>query len=55
MIKKHDSKQEDTDINTAKIWCPDGENFQYVKACDSGCKKKDKCEAFRDYFEPRLL
>ena len=55
MTKKHDSKQKDTDKNIAKIWCPDGKNFQYVKACDSGCEKKDKCEAFRDYFEPRLF
>jgi hypothetical protein len=55
VTKKHDSKQEDTDKNIAKIWCPDGENFQYVKVCDSGCKKKDKCEAFRDYVEPGLF
>jgi hypothetical protein len=37
-----------------KIWCDEREAFQYVKACESNCKKKNRCKALRDYREPRL-
>ena len=50
-----DSPQDNEDKESAKIWCPDRENFQYIKVCDSNCKKKQKCSAFRDYFEPILF
>ena len=55
MIKNLDVREDTVDINTAKIWCPDGENFQYIKACDAHCKKKDRCRPFREYFEPSLF
>jgi len=55
MGKKPEEKQDIQDENNAKIWCPDRENFQYVKVCDMNCKKKDKCEAFRNYVEPKLF
>jgi hypothetical protein len=55
MGKKPDKKQDNQDKNTVKIWCPDRENFQYIKVCDMNCKKKTTCEAFRDYFEPKLF
>ena len=55
MTKQYEVKAGEMDINTAKIWCPDGENFQYIKACDAHCKEKDRCKPFRDYFEPRLF
>jgi len=47
--------QDNPDKESAKIWCPDRENFQYIKVCDSNCKKKQKCSAFRDYFEPIMF
>jgi hypothetical protein len=53
--KDPDSNQGNPDQNKAKIWCPDRENFQYIKVCDSNCKKKQKCSAFRAYFEPGLF
>jgi hypothetical protein len=43
------------DRNTARVWCPEGENFQYIKGCEAHCKKKDRCKPFRDYFEPKLF
>ena len=55
MTEKLVVKEAESDIDTAKIWCPDGENFQYIKACDAHCKNKDRCKPFRDYFEPRLF
>ena len=55
MTKKVDIKEDTFDIDTAKIWCPEGEQFKYVKACDADCKKKDRCKPFRDYFEPKLF
>jgi len=55
MKKNLESEQNTRDKNILKIWCPDRENFQYIKVCDSTCKKKDKCEAFRDYREPKLF
>jgi len=55
MPKKLTTKQDNPDKTIAKIWCPDGEKFQYIKVCDSHCKKKDKCLAFRDYLEPKLF
>jgi hypothetical protein len=55
MTKKVDVKEDAMNINTAKIWCPEGENFQYIKACDVHCKKKDRCKPFRNYFEPKLF
>ena len=50
-----DSRQDNPDKESAKLWCPDRENFQYIKVCDSNCKKKQKCSAFRDYFEPIMF
>ena len=50
-----DSPQDNPDKESAKIWCLDRENFQYIKVCDSNCKKKQKCSAFRDYFEPIMF
>jgi len=55
MTKKSNVKEDAVDINTAKIWCPEGENFQYIKACYAHCKMKDRCKPFRDYFEPTLF
>ena len=55
MTKKLDVKEASVDSDTAKIWCPEGENFQYIKACDAHCKKKDRCKPFREYFEPKLF
>jgi len=37
MTKKLDVKEDAVDINTAKVWCPDGENFQYMKVCEAHC------------------
>jgi hypothetical protein len=50
-----ESPQDNPDKESAKIWCPDRENFQYIKVCDSNCKKKQKCSALRDYLEPILF
>ena len=55
MKMKSDVEEVESDRNVAKIWCPEGENFQYIKACDSHCKKKDRCKPFRDYFDPNLF
>jgi hypothetical protein len=55
MTKKTDVRDYATDINTAKVWCPEAESFQYLKVCETGCKKKDRCRTFKDYFEPKLL
>ena len=55
MTNKLAANEDVVDRNTAKIWCPDGENFQYIKVCEAHCKKKDRCKPFRDYFEPRLF
>jgi len=55
MTKKLDVKEASVDSDTAKIWCPEGENFQYIKACDAHCKKRDRCKPFREYFEPKLF
>lgn len=41
-----------TDIR--KIWCDKKEGFQYISACESNCKKKMRCKAYRNYLEPRL-
>jgi len=38
-----------------KIWCPDGGHYQYVEACIASCKKINRCEAYADYHEPRLI
>jgi hypothetical protein len=47
--------EESNDKDKAKIWCADRENFQYIKACKVHCRKKSICQAFRDYFEPKLF
>ena len=54
-VKKNDSKHDNQNKNIVMIWCPHGENFQYIKVCGSNCKKKDKCEPFKDYLEPKLF
>jgi hypothetical protein len=53
--KKTVVKEDAIDIGSAKIWCPEGENFQYIKACDAHCKRKNRCRPFREYFEPKLF
>ena len=55
MAKKSDKEKENQDTDTAKIWCPEKEIFQYIHVCEINCKKKDGCEAFRDYVEPKLF
>ena len=55
MANKLDIKEDVEDRNTAKIWCPEGENFQCIKVCEAHCKKKDRCKPFKDYFEPGLF
>jgi hypothetical protein len=55
MADKLDSKQDYLNKNIVKIWCPDRDNFQCIKVCDSNCKKKYKCKAFRDYSLPKLF
>jgi hypothetical protein len=55
MMKKIDAKERTEDRNTAKVWCPDGENFEFIKVCEAQCKKKDRCKPFQDYFEPSLF
>ncbi len=55
MQKKLMTKQDNQDKTAAKIWCPDGEKFQYIKVCGSHCKKRDKCLVFREYLEPKLF
>jgi len=44
--KKIGEKQDIQTSNLDKIWCYDMEGFQYVKACESNCKKKDRCNTF---------
>ena len=55
MAKKPDVKQNDKDGKIQKIWCPDRESFQYINACNLNCRKKDSCQAWRDYLEPKLF
>jgi hypothetical protein len=43
------------DINTAQVWCPEAENFQYVKVCQADCTKKNRCRTFKDYLEPKMF
>ncbi len=50
---KGPSDKSRTDIN--KIWCLDREGFQYINACETNCKKKDKCMAYKNYVEPKLF
>jgi len=38
-----------------KIWCPDGEHYQYVEGCEAGCKKSTRCQAYADYREPKFI
>jgi len=55
MSKKNEHSQEKLTTDANKIWCDEREGFQYIKACESNCKKKDKCKAFKDYLEPGLF
>jgi hypothetical protein len=41
--------------NTNKIWCPEGGRYQYVEVCRVSCKKIQRCEAYADYREPKLI
>jgi len=41
--------------NTDKIWCPEWEQFRYVRVCNVSCKKITRCKAYADYREPRLI
>jgi len=54
-LHRDDKSDTNKNINTNIIWCPEGENFQYVKACEKNCRKKGRCKAFRDHFEPKLF
>ena len=55
MTKKTDVQEDAKDINTAKVWCPEAESFQYLKVCETDGKKKDRCRTFKDYFEPKMF
>lgn len=54
MPKKIEHIEDKIKIETNKIWCDEREGFQYIKACESNCKKKNRCKTFRNYLEPRL-
>jgi hypothetical protein len=41
--------------NTDKIWCPKWEQYRYVEACKATCSKINRCKAYADYREPRLI
>jgi hypothetical protein len=36
-----------------KIWCPVNEGFRYTAVCER-CKKKNTCEMYKEYREPKL-
>ena len=55
MGKKQVKKEVEREPDTSKIWCPDRECIQYVKACQANCKKKSNCVSYKDYIEPRLF
>jgi hypothetical protein len=55
MSKKGNDKITEQPGDIQKIWCPDREGFQYITACLSNCKKKEKCKAFRNYREPQMF
>lgn len=55
MRKNVNTDEKLIDRDLAKIWCPEGENFQYIKVCDAQCRKKERCKPFRDYMEPKLF
>jgi hypothetical protein len=54
MIEKIEQLEDETKMETNKIWCNEREGFQYIKACESNCRKNNRCKAFRNYLEPRL-
>jgi len=41
--------------NKDKIWCPEGGHYRYIEVCKASCKKINRCEAYADYREPKLL
>jgi hypothetical protein len=41
--------------NTDKVWCPDGGHYRYVEVCKASCTKANRCEAYAEYREPRLI
>lgn len=41
--------------NRDKVWCPDGGHYQYVEGCEASCKKINRCEAYADFREPKLI
>jgi hypothetical protein len=54
------SKKTDEDLDKSKteiktIWCPDMEGFQYLNVCETSCKKRDKCIAYKNYLDPKLF
>jgi hypothetical protein len=55
MQKKDEHFQGENTSDANKIWCDEKEGFQYIKACESNCKKKNKCKAFKNYLEPGLF
>jgi len=54
MPKKFENTQDKLKTDVNKIWCDEREGFQYIKACESNCKKRYKCKAYRNYLEPKL-
>jgi hypothetical protein len=55
MSKKPNEKSDKPETDIKTIWCPDREGFQYINACETNCKKKDKCVAYKNYLEPGLF
>jgi hypothetical protein len=55
MMKKKEIIQHRNIDNNPKIWCPYKEHQQYVSACKKNCRRKEHCQAYRDYREPRLF
>lgn len=41
--------------NADKIWCPERGHYRYIEVCQASCKKINRCEAYADYREPKLI
>jgi hypothetical protein len=58
-MKKHDMPltKDANGLNRKKdkVWCPEGGRYQYIDACEASCKKINKCMAYADYREPKLI
>jgi hypothetical protein len=42
------------EMGPPKIWCPVSENFKYTTICEK-CNKKNGCEVFKEFIQPRLI